>query len=92
MILLVLSGLIFEGFVLLSHSFIWQVKILQKKFAEVPFIDPVSDWAKSVEGYYIPVVQISYLISLIALLAFVAGSIYFNWKVRGKKPEDGLNL
>ncbi len=85
MILLVLSGLIFEGFVLLSHSFIWQVKILQKKFAEVPFIDPVSDWAKSVEGYYIPVVQISYLISLIALLAFVAGSIYFNRKAQKKE-------
>jgi hypothetical protein len=80
MILLMLSGILLEGFVLLSHSFTWQVKILQTKLAKVPFVDPVSDWAKTVEGYYVPTVQISYLISLIALVTFFAGALYFKIK------------
>ena len=84
-ILLMLSGILLEGLVLLSHSFTWQVKILQTKLGTVPFVDPVSDWAKSVEEYYVSTVQISYSISLIAILAFVAGSIYFNRKARKKE-------
>ncbi len=82
MILLFLSGIFLEGLVLLSHSFTWQVKILQSKLAAVPFVDPVSDWAKSVEGYYVPSVQISYAISLIALIAFIVGLIFFARKDR----------
>ena len=82
MILLLLSGIFLEGLVLLSHSFTWQVKILQSKLAAVPFVDPVSDWAKSVEGYYVTSVQISYAISLVALIVFIVGSIFYNRKDR----------
>jgi hypothetical protein len=85
--LLALAGLLVEGFLFFEHSAIWHVKVWEATLSviKINIHDPYSDWAKSVEGYYIPIVQISYLISLIALLAFVAGSIYFNRKARGKE-------
>ena len=74
-----LAGILIEGALLVKHSAGWQVTIWEAKFAnfEITMNHPLSDWAKSVEKYYIPAVQISYLISLVALLAFAAGFIYF---------------
>jgi hypothetical protein len=82
-----LAGILIEGFLFVEHSAGWQVTIWEAKLANlgITMDYPLSEWAKSVEGYYIPVVQISYLISLIALLAFVAGYIYFYRKARGNE-------
>ncbi|MDH3256386.1 MAG: hypothetical protein OEM27_02115, partial [Nitrospinota bacterium] len=90
---LAVAGIIFEGIFLMEHSAAWYAHA--SKFNLDPGLlqnlESNSDWAKSVEGYYIPVVQISYLISLIALLAF-AGFIYFNKKTGRKQREQGENL
>jgi hypothetical protein len=92
-IILGLTGLLTEAVLLFEHSAIWNVKIWDAALSmmKIQVYDPSSDWAKSVEGYYIPIVQVSYLISLVAVLAFAAGSIYFNRKTR-KKEADGLSL
>ena len=73
-----LAGVLIQGFLFIKHSSIWQVEVFSDSLFQMT--DTVSSWAKSVEWLYIPVVQISYLISLIALLAFVGGSIYFKRK------------
>jgi hypothetical protein len=82
--LLAMAGIFCEGYLLLGHSQFWQVAVWEDVMSKegIVMIDPVSDWAKSVEGYYIPTVQISYLISLTAILAFVAGYVYFYRKAR----------
>ena len=48
-------------------------------------LDPLSTWAKSMEEYYISVVQMSYSIALIALVAYFAGAIYLKRKAREKE-------
>ncbi len=85
--ILAVAGIVYEGIFLMEHSSVWYAHASRIKLSSglLQRIEPISDWAKSVEGYYVPAVQISYLISLIALLAFVAGSIYFNRKTRKKE-------
>jgi hypothetical protein len=92
--ILAVAGIAYEGILLMEHSSVWYAHASRIKLAAglLQGIEPTSDWAKSVEGYYVPVVQVSYLISLIALLAFVAGSIYLKKNPGKKKHEDGLNL
>jgi hypothetical protein len=63
----------------MMHSSVWfeqasKVKIPLEYFQREL---PVSEWARSVEELYVTSVQVSFLISLAALLAFVAVSIYF---------------
>ena len=84
-----LAGAFIHGFLFIEHSAIWQVKVWSETLSNriIPMFDTASSWAKSVEKYYIPAVQISYLISLIALLAFAAGSIYFYRKSRESSAE-----
>lgn len=87
---LALAGILVEGFLFFEHSTIWQVKVwgATLSFIDIRIHDPYSDWAKSVEGYYIPVVQMSYLISLVALLVFIAGFIYFKRNARQTKQAE----
>lgn len=82
-----LTGILIEGFLFMEHSAGWQIKVWEAKLSGlgVTMDTELSSWAKSVEGLYIPVVQISYLMSLIALVAFVAGTIYFKRKSREKE-------
>lgn len=82
--ILAVAGIAFEGIFMLEHSSVWYAHSSGIKVAPgfMKGIEPISGWAKSVEEYYVSIVQISYLISLISLLAFVAGSIYFNRKTR----------
>jgi hypothetical protein len=84
---LALAGILIEGFMLFEHSTIWHVRIWEAvaSLIKLHVHDPHSEWAKSVEGYYVLIVQISYLISLIALVAFAAGSLYF----KRKRPASG---
>jgi len=79
-----LAGILIEGALLVKHSAGWQVTIWEVKLANlgITMDFPLSDWAKSVEKYYVPAVQISYLVSLIAILSFIAGYIYFYKKSR----------
>jgi hypothetical protein len=79
-----LVGLLIHGFLFIEHSAIWQVKVWGDTLSNIiiPMLDTASSWAKSVEWIYVSIVQASYLISLIALLAFVAGYIYFYRKAR----------
>jgi len=83
-----LAGILIEGFLFVEHSAGWQVNVWEANLANlgITMDYPLSDWAKSVEWLYVPVVQFSYSISLIALLSFGAGRIYFNRKAR--KIED----
>jgi hypothetical protein len=76
------AGIAYEGILLMEHSSVWYEHASSIKLAPgfLQSIEPTSAWAKSVEVYYVPVVQISYLISLIAIVAFVAGSLYFKRK------------
>jgi hypothetical protein len=78
--LVALAGISVHGFLFIEHSSIWQVKVWGDTFSDkiIPMFDTVSSWAKSVEWLYVPVVQISYLVSLIAIAVFVAGSVYFS--------------
>jgi hypothetical protein len=75
-------GIACEGIFLMKHSSVWYEHASRIKLAPgfLQKIEPVSAWAKSVEVYYVSVVQISYLISLIALVAFFAGVSYFKNK------------
>lgn len=77
--ILAVAGLCYEGTFLMMHSSVWfeqasKVKIPLEYFQREL---PVSEWARSVEELYVTSVQVSFLISLAALLAFVAVSIYF---------------
>ena len=85
--LIALTGIIVEGFLFVEHSVRWQVNVWEAKLIGLGLEMDYSrsDWAQSVEGYYIPSVQISYLISLVALITFFVGSIYFNKKAGKKK-------
>jgi hypothetical protein len=78
--LIAVVGIFIQGFLFIKHSAGWHVNIWGNKLANlgVTMDTELSSWAKSVEVYYVPVVQISYLISLIAIVAFVAVSLYFN--------------
>ncbi len=82
-----LAGLFVHGFMFVEHSAIWQVKVWGDTLSDViiPMYDTASSWAKSVEWLYVPAVQISYLISLFALMAFLAGYVYFYKKNREKE-------
>ena len=82
-----LVGIILEGFLFVKHSAGWQVNIWQVKLAGlgITMDFPLSEWAKSVEEYYPLIVQISYSVSLMAILAFVAGTAYFS--KRGGEKE-----
>ena len=79
---LALAGLLFEGLMLLSHSFAWQVRSLQFEMEKegIRAVDPVSEWARSMEAYYVPVVQGSYLISALALAGFLGTVLYLKFK------------
>jgi hypothetical protein len=79
LICIALAGILIEGALLVKHSAGWQVTIWEDKFSKlrIRMDDQLSVWAQSVEQYYVPAVQISYLISLIALLAFAVWYIYF---------------
>lgn len=81
---LALSGVLLEGMMLLSHSFIWQVKILQVEMQKenVLWLDPVSEWAQSMEEYYVPVVQSSFAVSLTAMAVFLGTVLVFKFKQR----------
>ncbi len=85
---LALSALLLEGLMLLSHSFAWQVKDLQIRMKEeaVNVVDPVSEWAQSMEEFYVPVVQISFLISLTAIVVFLGTVWIFKLK---RRPARG---
>jgi hypothetical protein len=85
--ILAVAGIAFEGIFLMEHSSAWYAHVSRFKLDSgfLQHLESNSGWAKSVEGYYIPVVQISYLISLIAVLAFIAGSVYFYKKGREKE-------
>jgi len=78
---LVIAGLIYEGISLMRHSSAWHVKTLYMEAAmgTLPWTDPPSEWAQLVEGYYVPIVQVSYLISLTALSAFAIGTFYLKF-------------
>lgn len=80
--LLALGGIFVEGFLLFKHSALWQVKLWEIKMSKADVIgsDAISAWAKSVEWLYIPAVQVSYLISLTAILIFVAVVLNFKRK------------
>jgi hypothetical protein len=84
---LALAILFYEIFSLISHLYLWKDQTMG--FMPDPEVfrrlDPLSTWAKSMEGYYIPVVQVSYSISLTALVAFFAGTIYLKRKTREKE-------
>lgn len=84
---LALIILSYEAFSLISHLFLWKEQTMgfMPDVEIYRRIEAPSDWAKTVEGYYIPGVQISYAISLVALVAFFVGSIYLNRK--GRKEE-----
>ena len=77
-----IAGIAYEGILLMEHSSVWYEHASKIKLAPgfLQGIEPTSAWAKSVEVYYVPVVQISYLISLIAIAAFVIGSQYLKRK------------
>jgi len=91
LMLLALSALLFEGFMLLSHSLVWNVGVLQIQMREeaVHAVDPVSEWAKSMEEFYVPVVQISFLISLTAIVVFLATVVFFKLKRRPGPKTSG---
>lgn len=80
--ILAVAGIVFEGIFLVEHSSVWYAHVSSFKLAPdfLQGMEPDSDWAKSIEGYYISVVQVSYLISLTAISVFVAGSLYFRRK------------
>jgi len=85
--ILAVAGLLYEGVFLALHSSAWCELASRALIApgDLQKLEPISSWAKSVEWLYVPTVQISYLISLIALLAFAVGSIYFKKKAREKE-------
>jgi hypothetical protein len=91
LMLLALSALLFEGLMLLSHSLVWNVGILQIQMREeaVKAVDPVSEWAQSMEEFYVPVVQISYLISLTAIVVFLGTVVFFKLKRRPGPKASG---
>ncbi len=77
-----LAGIFIHGFLFIEHSSIWQVTVWGDTLSNIiiPMFDTPSSWAQSVEWLYVPAVQISYLISLVAIVAFVAGSFYLKRK------------
>jgi len=77
-----LAGILIEGFLFVEHSAGWQVNVWEVKLMNlgIKMDYSLSDWAKSVEWLYIPAVQFSYLISLTAIVVFVAGSLYLKKK------------
>jgi hypothetical protein len=79
---LAVTGIVFEGIFLVEHSSVWYAHASRIKLPPgfLQKIEPGSDWAKSVENIYISTVQVSYLITLIALTAFFAGTLYFKMK------------
>jgi len=79
--ILVIAGILYEGVFLMMHSSAWHEKTLYMEAAmgTLPWTDPPSEWAQSVESYYVSIVQVSYLISLTALLAFAIGTFYFKF-------------
>jgi len=82
-----LAGIAVEGFLFFEHSSARQVKVWEVtlSYLDIRMLDPLSDWAKSVEEIYIPIVKISYLVSLVAILAFAVGWVYLRMKRRN--PE-----
>ena len=91
LMLLALSALLLEGFMLLSHSLVWNVGVLQIQMREeaVKAVDPVSEWAQSMEEFYVPVVQISFLISLTAIVVFLGTVVFFKLKRRPGPKTSG---
>jgi len=80
--ILAVAGIVYEGTLLMEHSSVWYAHASRIHLSPgfLQGIEPVSEWAISVEKYYVPAVQISYLISLIALVAIFAGTLYFKLK------------
>jgi hypothetical protein len=79
---LVVAGIACEGIFLMEHSSVWYAHASNYRLDPglLQSIEPISEWAKSVEGYYVSVVQASYLISLMAGVAFFARTLYFKMK------------
>ena len=75
--ILAVAGIVFEGVFLVEHSSVWYMHASRFKLTSgiLQGIEPGSDWAKSVEGYYISTVQIPYIISLVSIFAFVGASL-----------------
>ncbi len=88
---LALAVLVFEGFRLFNHSYLWQVRTLQEKMKSEPvrLYDPVSEWAQSVEWLYVPAVKVSYLVSLLALVSFGLAVVYLKRKGRLPQKQSG---
>jgi len=82
--ILTVGVITYQGIFLMEHSSVWYAHASKVKLASgfLKGIEPTSGWAKSVEEYYVPVVQVSYSISLIALVAFFAGTMYLKRKSR----------
>ena len=82
-----LVGIMVEGYLVFKHSAGWQVNVWEANLANlgISMDYPLSEWAKSVERFYVPAVQVSYALSFIAIVAFIAVSMYFNRKVRKKQ-------
>jgi hypothetical protein len=85
--ILAVAGIAFEGIFLMEHFSAWYAHASRFELAPglLQSMEPISDWAKSMEEYYVSVVQISYLITLTAIMVFVTGSIYFARKARGNE-------
>jgi len=79
---LAVTGIACEGVFLMEHSSVWYAHASNYRLDPglLQSIEPISDWAKSVEWLYVPAVQVSYLISLVALVAFFAGTFYVKTK------------
>ncbi len=80
--ILAAAGIAFEGIFLMEHSSVWYEHTSNIRLAPelLQDLEPASAWAKSVETLYVPIVQGSYLISLVALIAFFAWTQYFKTK------------
>lgn len=71
--MLFLTALLFEGSILLAHSQVWQVRLIELRTLEVNFglVGTESEWARSMEGFYVPAVLTGYTVSFVALVLFV---------------------
>jgi hypothetical protein len=88
-LVLALIILLYEAFSLINHLFLWKEQTMgfMPDIEIYRRIEAPSDWAKSVEGYYISTIQVSYMISLVSILAFVGASLYFKMKRKTSYKE-----
>ena len=81
-------AIVFEGSLLMEHSSVWYAHASNYKLDTelLQNIEPISKWAKSVEALYVLTVKVSYLVSLLTLIALFAGTRYF--KMKGPAMEE----